>query len=131
MTRYLTPAWFEEVNRMARTSEALRQATTGARVTLQQVVVDAPGGVVRHWLRVDDGVVEAGLGDAADAHATVTTDYETAVAVHTGRLGADDAILAGRVRVRGDVRVLVEQADALRGVSDALDGVRARTSYES
>ena len=129
MVDYLSPAWLDEVNAAARGSDELRSATAGARVTIQQVVTGAPAGDVRYWVRVDDGRVEAGAGEAGAADATVTQSYETAVEVHRGALDVQGAILAGRVRLSGDVTVLVRHSAALQGVAGAFAEVRQRTTY--
>jgi hypothetical protein len=126
---YLSTAWFEDVNRAARADGALAGATAGARVTIQQVVTGGPGGDVRYWVRVDDGVVEAGPGAAEAPDATVTQSYGTAVAISRGELSVDQALLEGRVRLSGDVPVLLRHAIALGGVAAAFGEVRNRTTY--
>ncbi len=129
MVVYLSPAWFDEVNRAASASPDVRSATAGVRVTIQQVVTDGPSGTVRYWVRLDDGVVEAGPGDAERPDATVTQSYETAVAVSRGDLAVEAALLEGRVRLTGDVGVLLRHAAALGGVGAAFGQVRDRTTY--
>ncbi|MGH9153204.1 MAG: SCP2 sterol-binding domain-containing protein [Acidimicrobiales bacterium] len=129
MAAYLSAAWFEEVNAAARADEALAAATAGARVTLQQVVTGAPGGEVAYWVRVDDGVVDAGLGRADRPDATLTSSYATAVAVSRGELALDQALREGRVRLAGDVGALLGSAAALGGMAGAFAEVRDRTTY--
>lgn len=129
MAAYLSTAWFEEVNRVARADDRLARSTAGARVTVQQVVTGGPTGDVRYWVRVDDGAVEAGPGVAAQADATVSQSYETAVAVSRGELSVEQALLDGRVRLSGDVSVLLRHATALGGVAQAFGEVRERTTY--
>lgn len=126
---YLSPAWFDEVNGAARASADLRSATAGAHVTIQQVVTGGPSGEVRYWVRLDDGAVEAGPGAAEDADATVSQSYETAVAVSRGEVAVEHALLDGRIRVVGDVAVLLRHAGALGGVATAFGQVRDRTTY--
>lgn len=129
MAAYLSAAWFEDVNRAARADERLADATAGARVTIQQVVTGGPAGDVRYWVRVDDGVVEAGPGTAEAPDATVTQSYETAATVSRGELSVEHALLEGRVRLSGDVPVLLRHATALGGVAAAFGEVRDRTTY--
>lgn len=131
MAAYLSPAWFDDVNAAAGHSAEVRATTAGARVTIQQVVTGGPAGDVAYWVRLDDGRVEAGPGRAEDPDATVTQSYETAVALSTGRLEVEAAILGGRIRLAGDVAALVRHHDALAGVAGAFDQVRRRTTYES
>lgn len=127
---YLSPAWFEEVSAAARRSERLRPTAAGARVTIQQVVTGGPDGEVRYWVRLEDGAVEAGPGDAAErADATVTESYETAAAVSRGELEVEAALLAGRIRLSGDVGVLLRNQAALQAVGAAFAEVRDRTTY--
>ena len=129
MALYLSPAWFEEVNRVAGAVPAANDATEP--VTIQQVVTGGPSGDVRYWVRVAGGAAEVGLGEAAGAGATVTQSYETAVAITTGRLGVDDALREGRVRIAGDVALLARHQAALLGVGTALASVHQHTTYEA
>ena len=126
---YLTPAWFDAVNQEAAASEELRAATAGARVTLQQVVVGGPAGDVHYWVRVEDGTVEARPGEVSDPDATVTQSYATAVAVSRGELSVEAALLAGSIRLTGDVPLLVRHQAALQRVGGAFGGLRDRTTY--
>ena len=129
MAAYLSAAWFEDVNRVARADGDLAGITAGARVTIQQVVTGGPAGDVRYWVRVDDGTVEAGPGEAERPDATVTQSYATAEAVSRGELSVEQALLEGRVRLSGDVSVLLRHAAALAGVAGAFGEVRDRTTY--
>lgn len=143
MARYLSQGWFDEVNEAARGSAALRGATAGVRLTLQQVVTGTPAGELRYWLRVDDGSVEAGLGTAGGgegrsggnsgegggADATITQSYETATAVIRGNLSTEQAFLTGRIRLRGDIGLLLRHQGLLINLGEAFAEVHARTEY--
>ncbi len=128
MAPFLSRAWFDEVNDAAR-SGAVRTAAAGASVTVQQIVTDGPDGVVRYWLRVEDGSVEIGRGDAECPDATVTESYATAVAVRSGELAVEDALLAGRIHLTGDVAALLRDQAALQALAGAFAVVRQRTTY--
>ena len=128
MTRYLSPEWFEEVNQQADEAQPGGDPSPGASITLQQVVTDGPDGEVRYWVRLEDGKVRTGLGDAPEADATVRQSYETAVAILRGELSVQSAFMAGRIRLSGDLRALMDHQEALRG-ADAFADVRRRTSY--
>ena len=133
VARYLSESWFDEVNEAAGASASLKEATAGVRLVIQQVVTGGPDGEVRYWLRMEDGTVEGRLGDAEAAgvepDATFTQSYRTAVAVSRGELRAEDALLAGRIRLRGDLGVLVRHQAALAGLADAFTDLRRRTEY--
>ena len=126
---YLSPDWFEEVNRVAGEVPALATTDPDEAVTIQQVVGGGPSGEVRYWVRIAGGAVEVGLGQADDAGATVTQSYETAVAVTTGQLAVEDALREGRVRIAGDVALLARHQAALLGLGAALSSVHQHTTY--
>lgn len=129
MAAYLSPAWFDDVNATARADATLPTATAGVHVVLQQVVSGGPAGDVRYWVRVDDGEVETGRGEAPHPDAVVTQSHDTAVAVSQGALTVEEALLTGRVRLSGDTSLLVRHQAALLRVAAALGPVRERTTY--
>lgn len=129
MAAYLSASWFDDLNELARADVGLRTATAGVRVLVQQVVTGAPGGEVRYWVRLDDGLVVAAPGEATEPDATVVQSYETAVALSRGELRVQDALLAGRTRLSGDVGALVRHQAALQAVATALAAVHSRTTY--
>ncbi|HUP70762.1 MAG TPA: SCP2 sterol-binding domain-containing protein [Acidimicrobiales bacterium] len=132
MARYLSQGWFDEVNEAAGKSATLRDATAGVQLTLQQVVTGTPEGDLRYWLRIDDGTVETGLGTPAEGgppHATVTQSYETARAVINGGLSTEEAFLGGRIRLRGDIGVILRHQSVLNSLGEPFDEVRRRTEY--
>ena len=129
MAAYLSAAWFEDVNAAARADRSIATTTAGAHVTIQQLVTGGPSGDVPYWLRVDDGVLEIGPGHAERPDATVAQSYGTATAVARGELSVEQAVLEGRVRLSGDVSVLLRHAAALAGLAAAFGEVRDRTTY--
>ena len=57
-------------------------------------------------------------------------DRATAEALVRGRLGAQDALLVGRLRVHGDMAALLRAAPALSVLEDLFASVRADTTYD-
>lgn len=129
MARYLSPEWFEDVNAAAPQRPATEDAARPAHLTLQQVVTGSPDGDVRYWVSVGGGQMAAGLGEADDPDATISQSYQTAVAVVTGQLRVQTALMSGQIRLAGDIGALIEHQEALHGLDTALAGVLARTSY--
>jgi putative sterol carrier protein len=134
MSRYLSPEWVQSFNDAVSTldlSEAITSAGAGSLTAsrgsfaVAQVVTDAPvtdtrearatsgdtasGNVVRAVLRVDEGHISFELDpdDAIAADVTIVLDYADALAIARGELEPADALAAGRVRVRGELAVLV------------------------
>lgn len=121
MPRFLSPAWLDDLAAAA----AGVEADAGAPVTVEQMV----DGEARYRLRVSDGGV-AVLPGAGDADVQLRTDRATAVALARGELAATDALLAGRLRLAGDVKALRRAAPALAKMDTALAQMRAQTTWE-
>jgi putative sterol carrier protein len=129
VARFLTPAWFDELNATANQSQELKESTARTQLTLQQVVRDGPDGDVTYVMRIDRGSVRAEPGPAANADATFTQDYDTATAVVKGDLNAQAAFMTGRIRVSGNMSALLEHQGSLIGLDGVFEQVRATTTF--
>jgi hypothetical protein len=112
--------------------EDLAAAVAGLRLTIDQVVTGTPDGDIAWRLTLVDGEVRLSPGvGAAEGAADLrfTTDYPTAAAIAAGEVGAQRAFVEGRLRVGGDLSLLIAHQRALAGVDDALAKVRAETTY--
>ncbi|MDQ1437195.1 MAG: hypothetical protein QOK43_824 [Acidimicrobiaceae bacterium] len=129
MARYLSPEWFDEVNRATADDERIRTDTAGVVLTIQQVVTDGPEGEIRYAVRVRRGEVQVVVGDDPEADVTITEDWGTAVAVASGELPAPAAFMTGRIRVGGNVGVLLDAQGSLQGLDAVFAGLRDRTTF--
>jgi putative sterol carrier protein len=105
VSRFLSPDWFAENTAAPRAGEA--------ELTIQQRVMGGPDGDVAFVLRVWDTGVSIEQGSDPQPDVTLTEDYETALAIHEGRLSPAAALAAGRVQVSGAVARLLEHSAAL------------------
>lgn len=129
MAQFLSIAWIDELDRAAAWCEPLAGAATGVRLTLQQVVT-APGRPeTAYAVVVDDGRVRLVAGRAEKPDVVLSEDYATAAALSRGELSAQAALMAGRIRVAGDVAALVRGQHVLAAAQACFDGVRPRTTY--
>jgi hypothetical protein len=128
VVRFLSPEWIEALGDAVRSNDDLRRATAGVTLTVEQHVTDVDGDVVYHVV-LDDGSVAVGRGAAEHADVTFVQDRSTATAIGTGAATAQDAFMDGRLRVSGDVPLLIRSKDALSGLDHALAEVRRRTAY--
>jgi len=137
MPPYLSPAWIQAFNAALAgldLTDAVAQAGAGSLTAAQgtfgvaQIVTDAPamtgasGGIVRTVLTVDDGrIMLTSDPDAAlPSNVTIVVTYADALAIARGELDPADALAAGRVRVRGELAVLVAGQSVLNAASLAL-----------
>ncbi len=117
-----------EAARLAVSGDAsLARATAGVSLTVEHVVIDGPRGPIRWHVTIDDGRVGLIEGPAVAPDLRFTTDYATAAQIAGGALGAQRAFVEGRLRLGGDLGVLIRHHKALSTIDDVLAGVRART----
>ena len=128
--RYLSPEWLDAAREAVAADGALARALAGVTLTVEQTVDGTPDGTVRWHVAVDDGKVTLTPGPAARPDVCFTTTWDTAVAVARGELAAQRAFVEGRLRVGGDLRVLIDHHRAVAAVDDALDALRADTTYD-
>jgi hypothetical protein len=129
VAEFLSREWLADLDAVARGSAALRTATAEIAATLEQVVPDAPGGAVRYHVRIDHGDVRVHPGPAAAADVTFLADYEVARAINDGSATAQQALAAGRLKIKGDLPRLAGEEMALVAVGDIFAMVRASTTY--
>jgi putative sterol carrier protein len=130
--RYASSQWIEAAGRALAGDAGLKDATVDVRLTLEQVVTGAPGGTVRWHVTIDHGRVDVAEGPAASPSPGLrfTASYDTAAQIASGALGAQRAFAEGRLRVGGDLSLLVAHHRTLVSLDDALAAVRAETTYE-
>lgn len=101
---------------------------------VDQVLRGAPGGELRVTLEVTGGRLHldvaphGGLQDADGADVTVTLEYADAAAMSRGEIDPADALGSGRIKVRGDLAVLVASQALLAAAAERLDPLRAETT---
>ncbi len=128
--RYLSLAWINALSDEVAANEHMREVARHHTIGVTQVVSDGPEGDVTYHLSVTDGEAEFGAGPAEPEHVKMEQSWETAVAVATGELNAQDAFVNGHIRLFGDQRKLLESQPVF-GALDAVFGrVRERTRYE-
>lgn len=125
MAVFLSSEWLAELDAAAATS-SLPAATEGRRITIEQRVTDTPAaGEIAYHLVIEADRAHVAAGPAGAPDVTVTTDYETARALHEGRTTAQDALVSGRYKVRGRLTSL----RLLSELEDVFGAVRRRTTF--
>lgn len=109
-------AQFLSADHMAAATEAMnadpgfRNAMTNTELTLQFAVQDTPEGDVPYYLVISDGSARMERGEAADADASVTSDYETAKAMVEGDLNVQMAFMTGKIKIGGNMaKIMMNQ----------------------
>ncbi len=112
--QYLSEEWAQEVENQLNSSEQFRNAAGSTTAKVQQVVTGGPNGEVKYWFKLGGGEAHLGIGDIDEAaDATITQDYETAVALAKNELTGTAAYMSGKLKVSGDLMKLMQLQGAL------------------
>jgi putative sterol carrier protein len=129
VARFSSPEWIAELDRAVADDAALRTASAGVSLVVQQTVTDGPEGDTAWHVVIDDGEVRVRPGEAAEADVTFRQSYATAAAIGRGEMSAQTAFMVGKLRVGGDVELLMANQSTFDGVADVFGTVRAGTEY--
>jgi putative sterol carrier protein len=121
--KFLSEEWTKAVEDALNASDAFRSAAGSQTAKVQQVVT-TPEGEKRYWFKLEGGKAALGLGDSPDpVNATITQDYDTAVALSKNELTGTAAYMSGKLRVSGDLMKLMQLQGALGQMPAALKDV--------
>jgi putative sterol carrier protein len=121
---FLTQPWAQEVTQALNASTDFRTAAAGKQVRLQQVVTDGPRGETKYYFTLEEGTAEVGIGELADADATVTQDYATASAISRGEVGPQQAFMRGQLKITGNMMKLLQLQGVLGTMPNAVRGLQ-------
>jgi putative sterol carrier protein len=129
MIRYLSLDWINALADEVAASDQMREIAGTHCIGVTQVVSDGPEGDVTYHLSVGDGSATFGAGPADPEDVKMEQDWETAVAVATGELNAQEAFIGGRIRLFGDQQKLLESQPVFGALDAVFATVRERTTY--
>lgn len=125
MARFLTAEWIEALAAAARDAPV----PAGVSLVIQQVVRSEAGEEISYHLVLGDGHLRVHAGEAETADVTLVQSREVAAALSRGELNAQQALEAGRLKLRGDIGQLARHGKALVAMEDVFAAVRAGTTY--
>ncbi len=128
--RYLSPEWMAAAGRALAEDDELLVATSELALTIEQVVTGVPdGGTVRWHITIDHGRITLVDGPADAADLRFSADHPTAAQIASGELAAQRAFVEGRLRVGGDLSLLIRHQRVFATIDDTLAKVRAETAF--
>jgi putative sterol carrier protein len=129
MVRYLSLDWITALSEEVAASEHMREIAESHRIGVTQVVSNGPEGDVTYHLSVGDGEASFGAGPADPEDVKMEQDWDTAVAVATGELNAQEAFIGGRIRLYGDQQKLLDSQPVFGALDAVFVTVGERTTY--
>lgn len=110
-------------------SEHMREVARQYSIGVTQVVSAGPEGDVTYHVQLSDGEASAGAGPADPEDVRMEQDWQTAVAVATAELNAQDAFIGGRIRLFGDQQKLLDSQPVFGALDAVFTSVARRTDY--
>jgi len=127
--RYLSLDWIEELARRGEADDELARLAPEHEIGVTQFVSGGPEGEVTYHLQVADGVASFGPGPAHPEHVRMEQSWDTAAAVATGMLSAQDAFVNGHIRLTGDQQRLLDAQPVFGALDTVFAELRTRTEY--
>lgn len=129
MIRYLSLEWLDALTAEVAASTALQELAQQHTIGVTQVVTDGPEGGVSYHLQVGDGAARFGAGAAYPEDVRMEQTWDTATAVATGTLNAQEAFIKGRILLTGSQQKLMEAQPVFAALDVVFRTVRERTEY--
>ena len=120
--KFLSDEWAQALKVGLNEDAAFKEAATGKTATIQQVIGEGEG-QIHYWIRIADGAIDMGLGDAEGADATITESHETAVALAKGELSPVTAFMTGKIKVAGNMGLLLGLQNVLALLPTAMAAI--------
>ena len=129
MVRYLSLEWIDAVAARVADDRNLAGLAHEHEIGLTQLVTGGPEGDVTYHLQVGGGAVAFAPALADPEHVRMEQSWDTAVAVATGALNAQEAFIGGQIRLHGDQGRLLAAQPVFGALDAVFADVRADTEY--
>jgi len=127
--RYLSLEWLDALSAEVERSDELRTLAGDHEIGVTQIVSGGPEGDVTYHLQLAAGAARFGAGSASPEDVRMEQDWDTAVAVATNQLAAQEAFIKGRIRLTGDQQKLIDAQPVFGALDGVFATVRERTEY--
>ena len=121
--KFLSDEWLSEVESRLNSNEGFQTAAKGHAARLQQQISGTPAGDVTYGFVLDSGKVSLAKGEIENPEATVSQDYDTAVAVNKLELSGQQAFMQGKLKVSGNLMKIMQLQGTLAAMPPALEGL--------
>ena len=121
--KFLSEEWAEALKNALNADEAFRTAAGASTARIQQVITQEAG-ETRYWIVIADGAIDMGIGDLDPVDATITESYDSAVALSTGELNAVTAFMTGKIKIAGNMGMLLGLQGALSRLPAAMSSIQ-------
>ncbi|MCL6104336.1 MAG: SCP2 sterol-binding domain-containing protein [Actinobacteria bacterium] len=122
MTEFLSAEWFEQANKLLATSH-FNSSDLSEPFVIQYCLTDAPlGKDISYYLDVSANKVTLmkDIDNKDRVSLTITQDYSCANSLSEGTMTIQEALSAGRIKIKGKVDILTGEHKILERIHQAL-----------
>lgn len=127
--RYLSLEWLDALTAAVSANAELQELAGKHTIGVTQVVTDGPEGTVIYHLQVGEGAATFGAGPASPEDVRMEQTWDTATAVATGTLNAQEAFIKGRILLTGSQQKLMDSQPVFAALDAVFRSVREQTEY--
>ena len=117
---FLSDEWASAVMEAVNAGDEFAQAAGAQSARIQQVITRDGAEPAHYWTIVHDGKIELGTGDIDNVDATISQSYATSVALAKREINPVTAFMMGKIKVDGNMGMLMGLAGALGKLADAM-----------
>jgi putative sterol carrier protein len=121
--KFMSEEWADALKAALNADEAFRTAAGSSSARIQQVITQ-DGEETRYWIVIADGAIDMGIGDLDPVDATVTESFGSAVAPARAELNALTAFLTVKIRIVGNMAILLGLQGALSRLPAAMSSIQ-------
>lgn len=124
--KFLSPEWAQTLTDALNAHDGFSQSISTVDLTLAYKIDDGPDGEAEYHLAISDGGASVILGPAPDPDVTITSGHDTAIALQRGELNPQAAFMTGKIKVAGNLALLMMH----QGVLSAFSAVSQEVDIE-
>ncbi len=121
--KFLSQEWSDAVQNALNGYPGFKSAIVSTDLGLQFHITETPEGDVNYYLQTSGGSAVLALGSLQNPDITIGQTYETARGIFSGELATQNAFMAGKLKVSGNMAKLLMNQNVITQMQAALKGL--------
>jgi len=120
---FLSEDHFAAAREALNNDENFQNSIANVELAVQFDVSGMPEGDLSYYLKVADGAVNTERRPLEDADVTVSSDYDTSMAISKGELNVQMAFMTGKIKVGGNMAKIMMHQGVINDYARVLSGL--------
>ena len=123
MALFLSEDHFDAAREALKSDPGFQNAIANVTFGVEFHVSGTPNGDLTYYLKVADGSAETHTGPLGEADVTVSSNYETSMAISRGELNVQMAFMTGKIKVGGNMAKIMMHQGVINDYARVLSGL--------